>query len=411
MPEQTDEHDLLTPEGSLTPRLALLKMPPSAKDPEGLIALHEIAHARTLAGSDFYADFATRTLMGEQINIGTYGSFFEAVPSAYAAAEARSTEGTLANEQTVADLARILELYLEFFRPLWDQSFVPPNTAESGVNDPHYSESYRLLERECILIICRTALELALVREENGSPQDHVRALRDRLEERKDLVLPPPHMTPKDHLETLMNRPSRTIVGVFDDQFRLARVLREGSQETLLELRPLLSVIVRLDFFVYWWPPHLTTSLFAKGTQYTHTRMIEYVEQNAPPPLRPALSQAVMKLYSSLSPEHDGRPIAIHPETPDPDLAVCAYHLFALRAYMAALLDFLEQRLEGSPVAETCRPALDDLRETTDSATNAYIAAVAKKTNQPDLIGLRDRVRFQPGVHADGKDVSYLTLD
>ncbi|CCJ05616.1 hypothetical protein [Methylocystis sp. SC2] len=408
----TSDHDLCSAAATFTPRHAFLNLPPLHKDPGAINALHEIAHAETFSGAAFYASFAARTLKGEAVPIRPLREFLEAIPDAFQHVGGRSAPGSGPDHAVVYHLVTIANRYVADFGDIWREIGFDFRTATSAAAAIGEVNSSQLVGRTLIQIVARCALELALVRAGGKAPEGHVRALYERLETHQPLPMPGPGEGIQDHIQRLMRKSPRKIVGMFDDQLLLADVLLNADQTTLLELRPLLSAVVGLEYFTQWWPPQFQTLFFAHPTADFGNRLQRYVAARARSPSHEqVLLQRLGNLAIAIAPVRDRKPILVDPDHAEDPRAHTAFELLSLQSYIVALPHFCESHLQDAPmIGSSCSGAINALKKTSEQAFEAYVSLIAKQANCPELSILLKSVVLRPAKSSDGREVLLLRV-
>lgn len=406
------DHDLCSAAATFTPRHAFLNLPPLHRDPGAINALHEIAHAETFAGTAFYASFAARTLKGDAVPIRPLREFLEAIPDAFRQVGGRSAPGSGPDHAVVYQLVTIANRYVADFGDIWRAMGFDFRTATSPAAAIGAVNASQLVGRTLIQIVARSALELALVRAGEKAPEDHVRALYERFETRQPLPMPGPGEAIQDHIRRMMGKPPRKIVGMFDDQFLLSDVLLNADQAALLELRPLLSAVVGLEYFTQWWPPQFQTLFFAHPTADFGNRVERYIAARARSPSHEqVLSQRLGALAVAIVPVRDRKPILVDPDHAEDPRAHTAFELLSLQSYIFALPHFCESHLRDAPMfGSSCSGAISALKQTSEQAFEAYLRLIAKQAQCPELLISLESVVLRPGTSGDGRDVLLLRV-
>lgn len=406
------ENDLCSAAATFTPRLAFLSLPSLDEDPKGIHALHEIAHADTFAGSAFYASFAARTLKGEAVPMDPIREFLEAIPQAVREIGGRSAPGSGPDHAAVYHLVTIAKRYVADFADNWRTTGLDFRTATSPAAEIGEVDASQLVGRSLIQMVARCALELALVRAGENAPEDHVRTLFERFESGQPLQVPLPEETILGHIQRLMGKPPRRIAGMFDDQFLLADMLHNADVATLLELRPLLSAVVGLEYFTQWWTPQFQTLLFAHPTAEFNNRLHRYVAARATSQSHwDSLVGRLGELVIGLVPVRDKKPILIDPDFAEDSLSCSAVELMSLRSYIHALPLFCERHLQDAPmIGSSCNVELDALKRTSEQAFQAYVNRITMQAGCPDLAMLLDKVVLRPAITENGLAVLYLRV-
>jgi hypothetical protein len=301
--------------------------------------------------------------------------------------------------------------YRELFDPVWKAAGIDHDASTSPAAEFVNMPGRRLFEQHLIQMVVQIALELALQRSGSAQPEDHVAALNDVLASRKMLpILPQPGQSVRSHLETLMGKKPRAIVGMYDDQLFLEDALARGDPARLLQLRPLLAAVVRLEYFVQSWPPAFDTLFFAHPTRDHMRRMEAYVDALLlSPEGKAALGDRLVVLRAGLEPTHNRLPILVAPDHRDDPVAWNIRELLSLRSFLAALPGFLRGLLDGTPFGtQSALQAIEGLAASSDDATSAYVELVADKTDRLELKTITNSYRLAPGRDERARDVYFL---
>lgn len=409
---EASDHDLCSAAATFTPRHAFLNLLPLHMDPRAINALHEMAHAETFAGSAFFASFAARILKGEAVPIRPLRGFLEAIPDAYRHVGGRSAPGSGPDDAVVCHLVTIANRYVAEFGDFWRALGFDLRTATSPAAAIGRVNASQLVGRTLIQTVARSALELALVRAGEKSPEDHVRALYEQFEMRQPLPLPGPGEAIQDHIHRLMRRAPRKFVGMFDDQVLLLDVLLNADQTTLLELRPLLSAVVGLEYFTLWCPPRFETLFFFHPTADFGFRLERYVAARARSPShKQALSLRLGALAAAIAPVRDRKLILVDPDHVEDPRVHTAYELLSLKSYIFALPHFCEHHLrDASMIGSSQSYAITALKQTSEEAFEAYLGLIARQAKYPELSTLLESVVLRQGKSSDGRDILLLRV-
>lgn len=405
--------DLCAGNASFTPRFALLNLPPLDIDPEGKDALHEMAHADTFAGTDFYALFAQRVLKGETVPIRPLAPFLEVIPTIFGKVGGRHSPGTLPNPQVVEHLEVCVQRYRKFFGKFWRLADLDPNqvTVIEGQSSP--VSGSELFNRSLLLSIFHVALELALVRADTEErPENFVAKLHDDLVRGTGILIPQPGQTIKEHVGVLMGCKKTDMADMFADHIRLADVLLNAEDTNLLKHITLLPALIGVEFFVQWWPPVFTILFFAHQTDSYKPRVMKYVQRRLrSEELKSEVAEHLMRLHMSLRPRADGCPVLVDPEFENDYHAQNLYELMAFRSFMASFPGFLRWLMTEPPfpgLASHCAGRIDWLEQHAADAVDAYMKEVARILGHEELAQYENTFKLSPSHNRRLEEVRYL---
>ncbi len=256
---------------------AVLQLPPRETDPDGARILHEISHVLTFAGTDFYEELASAVPLGEELTFGetsennsaesrdrAFARFCEAIPHALRALGERTYQGTSPDEVVARQLAECVRQYRKIFDPLWPIYGLEIDKLWSPASQIGAISAQALFDRFPLLTMAHAVLDATV----SGSkrerlPRDIVADLHTALTEQAKLPIPAKGMTVSQHMQQLLGIGQRTMVTMFNDHFRLAKVLLEAPDENIQKHLGLLPAVVGLEFLMGHWPEGVQSSLFS----------------------------------------------------------------------------------------------------------------------------------------------------
>jgi hypothetical protein len=398
------------------PHFALLALLPDEDDEGGTIALHEMSHALTFGSSDFYAEFARRVFIDEKIPViePELNHFLESIPSVFLNIGGRQYPGTNPTRSAVEDINACVDLYYDYFNKIWQnlgaRIDIPSPSGKIGKVNPT-----QLFKRAIAIIIAQTALELAFLRGRNSDPLREVAELRKKMEASKDLILPTAVVSPDEfspltaHIERLMGKDKRMMVGMFDDHIRLIEVLTKGREERLNQFILLLPALIGLEFFIQDWPPTIYMQFLRSETADYAEAMDRYINRKLrTPSLKRNVKQHLQDLHLSLLLIRP--PILIADEHLRDPQAHRMRKLIGLREFFRTLPNFLKYLLSEVPFGvEEAALRLDILEKSIDGLVSASLQYASTQTKRSVLTEASpDKYELRGGVDPKVGRVYYL---
>lgn len=405
--------DLVTGNAYFSPRFSLLNIPSLQVDPEGEVALHEMVHADTFAGTDFYALFAERVLRGEAVPINKLASFLEVLPTMYDKFGGRITPGTCPNQEVIKQLEICVLKYREFFDKIWISfgQFDPNLGISSSDQKGQISES-DLFNRHILLNIFHGALELSIIGKDLSPPETFVENLYRKFDRFNGLQIPQRGQTVKDHIRVLMGFEERDMITMFIDHFRLQGILIESENSLIMKHLTLLPALIGIEFFVKWQSPRLSIIYFDHLTMSFEERIWRYVNKRLRTPvLKTRIAIYLYRLLNSLNPTENGFPILVDPEFLDDPHACNLYEFLALRSFFSTFPDFLRLLMTEHPIQDMAKRYLwriDWFEKHSINAVDAYIREISVKLNNPEISNFSQSFRLHPGQHPNLGEVRFL---